>query len=132
MRDIDDDSELEEEMRANEEQHSRKRVHADHMMDVQELMRERQQYQSIQETTKKVSLPHLLILFSCLSLSTKPRSSRRLTRTECASSPETQDAGRPHRCPNTCSRRPTSKSRIARSSALSPGESQRLTSPKGK
>ncbi len=56
MRDIDDDSEMEEDMRANEEQHSRKRVHADHMMDAQELMRERQQYQSIQETTKKVSL----------------------------------------------------------------------------
>ena len=42
-----------------EDKHSHKRVHADHMMDAQELMRERQQYQSIQETTKKVSLDHI-------------------------------------------------------------------------
>jgi hypothetical protein len=37
----------------------RKRMHADKMMDPQELMRERQQYLSIQESTKKVSLAHI-------------------------------------------------------------------------
>jgi hypothetical protein len=43
----------------------RKRMHADKMMDPQELMRERQQYLSIQESTKKVSLAHIKLFYSC-------------------------------------------------------------------